>query len=124
LYHVWFSTKWRKRLLAGDIEIQAKRLLKCIAADKGIDLRRCETMVDHVHLMLSARADELSRQVKLLKGISARGLFQEFPDIKLDARTDHFWQRGFGYRELEGSEARRVAWYVGTQKWRPGKYER
>ncbi len=123
LYHVWFSTKQRKWLLAGDVENQAKRLLKRIAADKGIDLRRCETMVDHVHLMLSTRADELSRQVKLLKGISARGLFQEFPDLKLDARTDHFWQRGFGYRELEGSEARRVAWYIGTQKRRPGKYE-
>ena len=80
-------------------------------------------MVDHVHLMLSTRADELSRQVKLLKGISARGLFQEFPDLRLDAHTDHFWQRGFGYRELE-DDAQGVAWYIRTQKRRPGKYDR
>ena len=58
-------------------------------------------MVDHVHLMLSTRPQELSRQLKLLKGISARRLFQEFLDLKLDAHADHLWQRGFGYRELE-----------------------
>ena len=42
LYHVWFSTRRRKRLLMGDIEIQARRLLKRIAADEAIDLRECE----------------------------------------------------------------------------------
>ncbi len=123
LYHVWFSTKRRKRLLAGDIEIHAKRLLRHIAADKGIDLRECETMADHVHLMMSARDRELTRQVKLLKGISARELFLEFPDLKLDAQTDHFWQRGFGYRELD-DDRNGVAWYIRTQKRRPGKYDR
>ena len=123
LYHVWFSTKQRKWLLAGDVNIQAKQLLKRIAADKGIGLRACGTMVDHVHLMVSARPRELSRQVKLLKGISARRLFQQFPDLKLDADTDHFWQRGFGYREL-AEDAEGVAWYIRTQKRRLSKYER
>jgi putative transposase len=123
LYHVWFSTKRRRGLLAGDVEIQAKQMLRLIAEDKGIDLRLCETMVDHVHLLLSARPQELSRQVKLLKGISARRLFQQFPDIKLDARIDRFWQRGFGYRATGGG-AHDVAWYIGTQKQRTGKYER
>jgi putative transposase len=80
-------------------------------------------MVDHVHLLLSARPNELSRQVKLLKGISARRLFQFFPHLKIDARTEHFWQRGFGYREL-ADDAGGVAWYIRTQKRRLGKYER
>ena len=80
-------------------------------------------MVDHVHLLVSASPQELSRQVKLLKGISARRLFQRFPDLKLDARTDHLWQRGFGYREL-ADDAEGVAWYIRTQKRRLRKYER
>ncbi len=123
LYHVWFSTKRRKALLAGDVENQAKLILRRIAEDNEIDLRQCETMVDHVHLLLSARPKDLSRHVKLLKGISARKLFQLFPDIKLDAQVRHFWQRGFGYRAT-GGDAQGVAWYIGTQKHRMGKYDR
>ena len=123
LYHVWFSTRRRKRLLAGDVETQVRQMLRRIAADKGIDLRLCETMVDHIHLLLSVNPQGLSRQVKLLKGISARRLFQQFPDLKLDADTDHFWQRGFGYREL-ADDSEGVAWYIRTQKRRLSKYER
>jgi len=123
LYHVWFSTKHRKWLLAGDVNTQAKQFLKRIAADKGIELRACEAMADHVHLMVAARPGELSQQVKLLKGISARRLFQQFPDLRLDARTDHFWQRGFGHREL-ADDAEGVAWYIRTQKRRSSAYDR
>lgn len=110
-------------MLAGDIEGEARRFLRSIAKEKGIDLRECECMVDHVHLLLSARPNELSRRVKLLKGISARRLFQFFPHLKIDARTEHFWQRGFGFREL-ADDANGVAWYIRTQRRRPGKYER
>ena len=123
LYHVWFSTKNRKRLLAGEVETRAKQLLRRIAADKRIDLRECEAMVGHAHLLLSARPQELARHVKVLKGVSARRLFQQFPDLKLDAHTNHFWQRGFGHRELEDN-ARGVGWYIRTQKRRLSKYER
>jgi putative transposase len=98
-------------------------MFRRIAVDKGIDLREYGTMVDHVHLMISARPWELSGQVKLVKGISAWRLFQQFPDLKLDAATDHFWQRGFGYREL-ADDAGGVAWYIRTQKGRLSKYER
>ena len=123
LCHVWFSTKRWKRLLAGDVEIAAKRLLRAVAADKSIDLRECETMVDHVHLLLSARPRELSRDVKQLKGVSSRRLFQLFPELKMDAQTGNFWQRGFGYRAIEeGAEG--VAWYIRTQKRRTGAYDR
>jgi putative transposase len=123
LYHVWFSTKRRKWLLQGDVDARAKSLFRQIAFEKGIELRECETMVDHAHLLLSARPEGLTRDVKLLKGISARRLLQEFPDIRLDARTDNFWQRGFGCREL-GDDARGVAWYIRTQKRRPSAYDR
>jgi len=123
LYHVWFSTKRRKWLLQGDVADRAKSLFRQIAFEKGIELRECETMVDHAHLLLSAQPEGLTRDVKLLKGISARRLLQQFPDIRLDARTDNFWQRGFGFRAvLEDAEG--VAWYIRTQKRRPSAYER
>ena len=90
---------------------------------KGIALRERETMVDHAHLLLSARPEELAKAVKQLKGASARRLFQMFPDLKMDAQTNSFWQRGFGYREL-ANDAEGVAWYIRTQKRRIGAYDR
>ena len=123
LYHVWFSTKLRKHLLVGDVGEEAKQLLRAVAVEKGIDLRELETMPEHVHLMLLSTREALMPQAKLLKGISARRLFQQFPGMKLDARTDHFWQRGFGYREIE-DDGSGVAWYIRTQMQRLEKYER
>ncbi len=35
----------------------------------------------------------------------------------------HFWQRGFGYREL-ADDSEGVAWYIRTQKRRLSRYER
>ena len=123
VFHVWFATKRRKHLLVGQIEARAKQLLKEVADAKDIDLKEMETMTDHVHLMLASTSGELSAQVKMLKGVSARRLFQEYPDLRLDAHTDHFWQRGFGYRRLY-DDVEGVAWYVRTQKRRLSKYER
>jgi len=124
LYHVlWFSTKRRKWLLQGDVDARAKELFGRIAAEKGIELRERETMVDHAHLLLRSRPAELAKAVKQLKGASARRLFQMFPDLKMDAQTNSFWQRGFGYREL-ANDAEGVAWYIRTQKRRIGAYDR
>jgi len=80
-------------------------------------------MVDNAHLLLRSTPEELAKAVKQLKGVSARRLFQLFPELKMDAQTDNFWQRGFGYREvLEGAEG--VAWYIRTQKRRASAYDR
>jgi putative transposase len=123
LYHVWFSTNRRKWLLQGDIDAGAMELFERIAEEKGIELRERETMVDHAHLLLRCKPAELAKVVKQLKGVSARRLFQLFPDLKMDARTETFWQRGFGYREL-ANDADGVAWYIRTQKRRLSTYDR
>jgi hypothetical protein len=88
-YHVWFSTRRRKRLLAGDVETQVRQMLRRIA--------------------LTCCSPQTARDC--------------LDDLKLDAETDHFWQRGFGYREL-ADDSEGVAWYIRTQKRRLSRYER
>lgn len=122
---MWFATRRRKWLLQGDVEERVKALLQEIAALHRIDLLALETMIDHVHLLIRLRREQsLSSCLHLLKGASARRIFQEIPEIKLDARTGHFWQKRFGSKLVEPDAIPIVRRYIETQKDRPEKYAR
>ncbi len=122
-YHVWFATKGRKRLLQGQIEGKVKQLFRIIAGDQGIELLVCETMFDHVHLLLRSNPKDLPRVIFLLKGISARRVFQAFPELKLDAKTQNLWQARYGAKMIPEETLPSLKRYITTQKNRPEKYE-
>ena len=91
----------------------------------AIKVLECETMVDHVHLLVEAEnATDLSRIMHVLKGASARYLLESIPDIRMDAGTDHFWQKRYGTKPVEPGALASVRHYIRTQKERPAKYAR
>jgi putative transposase len=103
-------------LLQGDIAITAKELFQSIAAEKGIVLHECEAVIDHAHLLLdSADRPQLARTMHLLKGVSAKRLFEVYPDLKLDASTLHFWQKGYGAKVVPESRMPMTRKYIQTQ---------
>jgi len=125
LYHVWFSTKRRKWLLQGDVNEAAKELTVAVAKEKGIALIECETMVDHVHLLVAAEdRAHLSSVMSLLKGATSRQLFRRFPDLKLDAGINNFWQHRYASKVVPEPAAASVGSYIRTQWDRLDKYER
>jgi putative transposase len=125
LYHVWFSTKGRKWLLQGDVGEAAKELMVTVAGETGINLVECEMMVDHVHLLVAADDKaHLSRAMNLLKGATSRRLFQRFPDLKLDAGVNNFWQHRYAAKVVPKPAAASVGQYIRTQWDRLEKYER
>ena len=96
LYQVWFSTKRRKWLLQGEVSESAMAQIREIAREKGIKLVEGQAIVDHVHLLLDLpHESELPRAMNLLKGGSARRLFLQFPELKMDAGVTNFWQAGY-----------------------------
>ena len=125
LYHVWFSTKRRKWLLQGDVKEAAKELMVTVAGEKGINLMECEMMVDHVHLLVAADdRPHLSRVMRLLKGSTSRQLFQRFPELRLDAGLNNFWQHRYAAKVVPEPAAACVGNYIRTQWERLEKYER
>jgi putative transposase len=125
LYHVWFATKRRKWLLQGDIGHAARELMIQVAAEKGINLIECESMVDHVHLLIEvADRDELSRAMNLLKGATSRRLFEQFPDLRLDAGVSSFWQHRYGAKQVSAGAKGVIQRYIRSQEERLNKYER
>ncbi len=91
LYHVWFATKRRKWLLQGEVMDAACKLMSEVARDKSINLLERQAIADHMHLLLEVENKEaLSKAMNLLKGVSARRLFQQFPELKFDAGVSNF----------------------------------
>lgn len=125
LYHVWFATKGRKWLLQGDVGEAARELIMTVAKEKSINLVQCEMMVDHVHLLIAVddRTD-LSKAMNLLKGATSRRLFQRFPDLKLDAGLNSFWQHRYATKVVPEPAVASVSQYIRTQWDRLDKYER
>ena len=125
LYHVWFATKRRKWLLQGDVAAAVKESMWAIAREKNLKLMECETMVDHVHLLIAADdKEQLSKAMNLLKGVASRRLFQKFPELKLDAGVNSFWQHRYAAKEVAEPAAVAVGQYIRTQWERLAKYER
>ena len=123
-YHVWFATKKRKWFLEGELGTRTKELLREIADEKGIRMLECEAIVDHVHLLIEAEdTTELSKAMNLVKGVLARRLNQEFPELKFDLGVVHLWQQRYLVKVVPESAVAYVMTYIRTQWDRLEPYE-
>ena len=101
LYHVWFATKRRKWMLQGDILDAVREEIGLAAERHGIRVLEHEAVVDHVHMLLQLEdGSSLAKAMNLIKGASARRVFQRFPELKLDAHTSSFWQAKYAFKEI------------------------
>ncbi|HPZ38358.1 MAG TPA: IS200/IS605 family transposase, partial [Candidatus Methanoculleus thermohydrogenotrophicum] len=81
-YHFVWSTKYRRKVLVGDVARTLTRPSISIAQDKRFTLSAREVMADHVHLFITAHPKFAPATiVKIMKGITARKLFEQYPDL-------------------------------------------
>ncbi|MFQ6001321.1 MAG: IS200/IS605 family transposase [Anaerolineae bacterium] len=101
----------------GEVKDYFRELVEEVARKRGYKPVVMETMPNHVHFLLTKPPwEDLSRFVKNLKGVTARRIFQRFPGLKLDMRSNHFWTRGYQYVKHEGSSLPTVIAYIRDQK--------
>jgi putative transposase len=99
-YHVVWCPKYRRAVLTGEIAQEVGVLLDMICAERGWPVISKEIQPDHIHLFVSIPpAVAVADAVKVLKGITARRLFQRFKHLK-----DHLW----------GGHLWSPSYYVGT----------
>jgi putative transposase len=103
-YHIVWSVKYRRKVLTQEIEKYLKDLFNEIARDKGFEIIMMEVgEQDHIHVFASAHPKIApSYIVKMLKGISGRKLFLQFPEIKQKLWKGRLWNRSY-YIETVGS---------------------
>jgi len=95
-YHFVWVTKYRYKVLTGDVGLRVRELVRQSCEHLEIEILRGVISKDHVHLLVSAPPNiSPSDIMKRVKGRSSTKLFQEFPRLKKRYWGQHFWARGF-----------------------------
>jgi putative transposase len=95
--HIVWSTKYRYKVLQGDIQKRCRELLIQICESEDVEILKGVVSKDHVHMHVEYRPSKsMSDLIKRLKGRSSRKLQQEFPELKKRYWGRHFWAIGYG----------------------------
>ena len=94
--HLVFVTKYRKKVLTGEIAKRARKLIREICLANDIQIVKGHISKDHVHLLLSYPPRlSVSKIAQYVKGKSSRKLLQEFSELKRKFWGQHLWARGY-----------------------------
>src|SRR4030066_1838993 len=94
--HLVWIPKYRKHVLAGDVPIRVRDIIRQIAMEHEIQIISGKVGIDHVHILISYRPQyDVSKLVQYLKGISSRVLLQEFAHLRKLFWGKHLWARGY-----------------------------
>lgn len=95
-YHFVWVTKYRYKVLTGDIALRVKELVR--QSCEALEIRIISSVVsnDHVHVFVSAPPNMAPSEImRRIKGRISSKLFEEFPHIKKKCWGRHFWGRGY-----------------------------
>lgn len=95
--HIVWCTKYRYKVLRGDLQVRCRELIIQICESEDVEILKGVVSSDHIHIHLSYRPSiSISNLVKRLKGRTSRKLQMEFPKLKERYWGRHFWAIGFG----------------------------
>ena len=95
LHLVWI-TKYRKKILEGDVAIRVRDVIREICCSENVEIIKGHVSRDHVHLFVSIPPQVcISRLVQRLKGKSSHKLLHEFDRLQKLYWWRHFWARGY-----------------------------
>ena len=120
-YHIIWGTKYRNKVLKGNVETALKEILMRIAQDYDFQIDHMEIgQDDHIHLLVTAPPKiSVTNIVRVLKGISARQLFLRFPELKSrywKVKDRHLWSPGYFAESIGTTNQDAVAKYIDDQR--------
>jgi putative transposase len=116
-YHIVWTVKYRRKVLVNGIDTRLKTLLHEIAKEKGFVIQSLEVMPDHVHVFVSGHPKySASHMYKLMKGISARRLLLEFPELQKRLWNGHLWNPSTYVETIGHVSEETVTRYIADQK--------
>ena len=95
-YHVVWCPKYRKAILGGKIAKELGDQIDMICQNNGWAIIAKEIHPDHIHLFVTIPpAIAIATALKLLNGITARRLFEKFPELKKQLWGGHLWSPSY-----------------------------
>ena len=94
--HLVLITKYRKKVLNGEVAIRTRDILRQISFEHEIEIFTGKVASDHGHMFIGYRPTQnISKIVQWLKGISSRVFISEFPHLEEQFWGRHLWARGY-----------------------------
>ena len=114
-YHLIWCSKYRRKVLLGDVELRLKQLLEERSSENGWSLEKMEVMPDHVHVFIKASpSDSPAHIVSQLKGYTSSKLRDEFPHLK--KRIPTLWTRSYYVETIGHISESTIIRYIENQK--------
>ena len=95
--HIVWVTKYRYKVLKGDVQKRCRDLIRQICESEDVQILKGVISKDHVHIHIEYPPRvKISDLVKKLKGRSSRRIQEEYPVLKKRYWGRHFWAIGYG----------------------------
>ena len=102
IYHIVWSTKYRKRALSESWQRDfCKNVIIKAASEFGMWIHEIEVDSDHVHLQIEVPPQRsVGSAVRILKSVSARIMFKRFGYLKKKLWAGELWGDGYFVRTV------------------------
>ena len=95
-YHIVWATKYRYKVLYGDVRLRARDICRQVCGENGVEILHGVLSRDHVHMFVSVPPKlAVADLVRKMKGRSSYKLQREFPELKKRYWGRKFWGRGY-----------------------------
>ena len=116
-YHIIWCTKYRYRVLIGEVAERVRELIREVCAAEYVDIISGSLSPDHVHILVSVPPSILiSKLVQYMKGKSSRKVMMEFNHLKKRYWGQHMWAKGYFAVTLGNLNERQVQEYIENQE--------
>ncbi len=95
-YHLVWITKYRKKILKGELAKRVRELIREVCKANEVEIIKGHISDDHVHLFVSVPPHiSVSKLMQYIKGKSSRKILSEFKTISKMYWGRHFWASGY-----------------------------
>ena len=116
-YHFVWVTKYRYKILKGDVALRVRDLIRQICEARNITILNGHVSSDHVHLHVSCPPDISPIKIaQYVKGRSSRLIQQEFSHIRKRYWGRHLWARGYFCTSVGNVTEKMIAAYIASQE--------
>ena len=100
-YHLVWIPKYRKHIFDKEVSEYLKVIFSKIAEEYEFEIDTMEVMEDHVHIFVEVPPRySPARVVQIMKSISAREVFSQFPDFRKQLWAGELWNDGYFVRSV------------------------
>ncbi len=118
-YHLVWKPKWAKDPMKFLPVLKVcEASIKNVAKRYNMKIFEMEVMPDHIHLFIDIPSTmSVSQALQLLKGFSAKKIFEHQPWLRKYFRTGHLWSPGKFFRSVGNVSAEAIQNYIaGTNR--------